>query len=97
MLIPDGTVVTARRGRLVRAGRGGELAFSVDSDPDSPGTPPMTLLPCRLLESIEASAAQHGENMAFLVSGRVTVFQGRNYLLPTMYKTLRTSDVVPHQ
>lgn len=90
--------MTARRGRIVRAANG-EPTFVVDS-----GTagevpePPMMLLPCTNLTAIESLTERLGESVTFTVSGQVTVYRGRNYLLPTTYTVNRTTDqVIPNQ
>jgi len=96
-LVPEGTAMVARRGRLVRYGPDSELAFAADNGPDNAVHAPMVLLPCRVLEQMEWAAGAYGDNIAMKVSGRVMVFQGKNYLLPTMYQIMRAGDVVPQQ
>ena len=96
-VVPEGTQVLSRRGRLARVGTDSELAFLADNDPNSPSPGPMVLLPCRALEQLEAAAGAYGDNITLSVSGRVTVYQSRNYLLPAMYQVVRTGDVQPHQ
>jgi len=94
----EGQLLVARRARLVRlGGAGGRLAAAFDNDPDSPAGGPMILLPCRALERLEAVAAQQGENVPFKVSGRVYVFEGRNYLLPVLVQAQRIADIAPMQ
>jgi hypothetical protein len=96
-LIPEGTVLTARRGRLVRSGQDSELSFAADNGPEDHGQGPMALLACRVTERMEGAAAAYGDNIALKVSGRVTIYQGRNYLMPTMYQLVKAGDVVPQQ
>jgi hypothetical protein len=55
------------------------------------------LLPCAELQKLEALAAAHGEDLAYKISGRVTTYQGRNYLLATMHQVVPTGDVAPMQ
>lgn len=96
--LPEGTLITNRRARLVRSARQeGRLAAMFDNDPDSPGEPPMILLPCRALESLEGVAAWRGENTPFRLSGRVFAFEGRNYCLPTLVRVIRPGDIAPRQ
>lgn len=90
-VLAEGTVLTRRRARLVRGAVGAVLAF--DNDPNSPGLGAMPILPCRMLEHMENVAAQHGEDLVFVVSGRVSTYQSRNYVLPTMYQVVRPSDL----
>jgi len=97
-LTAEGTLITGRRGRLVRlAEANGRFAFVADSDPDSPAPPPMLLLPCRMLQEIEAVASLRGEDIAFRLSGRVFSHAGRNYILPVLFRVTPPSDVRPMQ
>lgn len=93
--LAEGTLITRRRARLVRGAVAAVLAF--DNDPNSPSFPPMPILPCRILEHLESTAAQHGEDLSFIVSGRVTTYQSRNFFLPTMYQAVRASDLTSAQ
>jgi len=91
--------LTARRGRILRSARG-EPVFVVDSGPGGSGAqePPMTLLPCTNLTSIEALAERLGESATFTISGQVTVYRAQNFLLPTTFTLNRVTDqVIPNQ
>lgn len=68
---------------MARSGNGWTLAF--DTDPQSPGDAPLHLLPCINLMSMEDLATRAGDSVSMAVSGQVYTFQGRSYLLPTMY------------
>jgi hypothetical protein len=46
---------------------------------------------------MEALAATRGDDLVFRVSGRVTVYDGRNYLLPTFEQVTPPGDVIPMQ
>ncbi len=105
-LIREGVQITARTGRLVRSpGTGWVMAF--DNDTDQPATAsdgatldtPMQMLPCLNLQSMQALAEQYGSRLRFTVSGTVYVYEGRNYLLPTMYiiEIDRTGNLTPGQ
>ncbi|MBL9002514.1 MAG: hypothetical protein JNK25_15400 [Phycisphaerae bacterium] len=97
-LRPEGTLLVSRRGRLVRLpSANGRLAFVIDNDPDSPAGKPLILQPCHLLERMEALASARGEDISFRVSGRITVFEGRNYLLPTFQQAIPHGDLTPMQ
>ncbi|MFG0274515.1 MAG: hypothetical protein ACF8QF_05610 [Phycisphaerales bacterium] len=84
-LAPEGALVASRRGRLLRSESGG-WKFVPDVDADTPVgvDQPMDLLPCRALEAMLAEQALLGQR-PFVVSGRVFIYNGRNYLLPTMF------------
>jgi hypothetical protein len=81
----EGEFILSRRGRLIRS-EGGSPMFAFDADSDKAAEAPMILLPCRLLQSMEELAADHGDRTVFLVSGQVFVYKGANYMLPTMMK-----------
>ena len=88
-LIPEGTQVVARRGRMSRGPRG-TWWFTFDADVDGLVDPPMVLLPCLLRERRERYAERSGERAAMLLSGRVYQYEDRNYILATMFQ-------IPHE
>lgn len=78
-LMPEGTYVSDRRGRLVKQGSDWLLAF--ESDGKVLADPPILLLPNRWLEKMETDVTASPDAMIFRVSGEVTSYRGRNYLL----------------
>jgi len=88
-LIPEGALIASRQGRLVRDDSGGWL-FAPDVDADAaPGLDhPMLLVPSRTLEAMLREQRRLG-GRSFIVSGRVFIYAGRNYLLPTMFVVRR--------
>ncbi len=105
-LVREGVQITARTGRLVRApGAGWMMTFDNDTDDRSAGADgatldtPMEVLPCLSLQGMETLAEQYGQRLRFTVSGTVYVYDGRNYLLPTMYiiEIDRTGNLTPGQ
>jgi hypothetical protein len=97
-LLQEGSLLVMRRGRLTRLpGEDGRYAFALDNDTNSPAPPPLTLLPCAELTQLEGIASTRGEGLVMKLSGRVTVYQGRNYLLPIMHQVAPGSDVTPMQ
>jgi len=97
-LLPEGTLFVARRGRLTRLAHDrGRIAFAFDNDSNSRAGAPMMILPCRMLQSLELLAATRGEDMVLRMSGRVTAFEGRNYLLPTLFQVVAPGDITPMQ
>ncbi len=83
----EGEFVVTRRGRIVRAAGGSSpWIFAFDSDANGLSDPPMYLMPCRLLEEMEAMVEQYGGEAVFVVSGQVFVYRGSNHLLPTLMK-----------
>lgn len=83
----DGDLLVRRRGRMVRMG-GGEWAFVVDSDTDRTGPAlgdtPLVLLPCRTLRRMERAVGERGDGVAFELTGRLTSYAGRAYVLPSL-------------
>lgn len=96
----EGTLLVNRRARLVRLaaeeGRFG-AAFDNGAGVDKAKSGAMALLPCAALQSLETLAAYRGENVSFYVSGRVFVYNGKNYLLPSLVQATRPADVLPMQ
>jgi hypothetical protein len=94
----EGTLLTNRRGRLIRlAQEGGRLALVLDNDPNSPGGTPLILQPSRMMQQMESMASIRGDAISFRVSGRVMVFNAKNYLLPTFFQIPPKSDITPRQ
>ena len=84
-LLREGTVLLSRRGAIRRTGDGAFL-FVFDADAEGLADPPMTLLPCLLLERMDPHIRQEEDNAAVLLSGHVYTYHGRNYLLPKVYR-----------
>ncbi|MBX3374630.1 MAG: hypothetical protein KF817_12435 [Phycisphaeraceae bacterium] len=83
--VPEGTRLVLRRGR-VRRDQGGAMTFVFDADATGRSDPPVTLLPCLMLERLEALTADRSDGRAILISGAIYAFGGRSFLLPTMYR-----------
>ncbi|MCX5691280.1 MAG: hypothetical protein NTV94_16080 [Planctomycetota bacterium] len=94
----EGSMLTNRRGRLIRlAQEGGRLALVLDNDPNSPAGTPLILQPSRMMQQMESMASIRGDAISFRVSGRVMVFNAKNYLLPTFFQIPPKSDITPRQ
>lgn len=82
VLIPDGTPLTRRPGRIVPDHTG--WIFTPESDhPDHP-EPSLTLLPCAHTERMIDIYQRDDAGLVFIVSGEITQYRGENYLLPSM-------------
>ena len=81
----EGEFIVNRRGRLTRT-PSGQVLFVFEADSDAAPEPPMPLLPCQILESMEDLSAQNTDQVAFIVSGQVMLYRGVNFLMPTMMK-----------
>lgn len=75
-LLPEGTMLVERAGRLLRSGD--RVAFEMQLEPPI-GTQTLRLLPNAWLESMEREAAQGISD--FVISAEVTRYRGENYLL----------------
>lgn len=78
-LIPDGSPLVQRPGRLAHEGQWWTFVFESDH-PDHP-EPPMKLLPNKSVEMMVGVLKCQAGGLVFLVSGEVTVFRGENFLL----------------
>lgn len=86
-----------RRGRLVRDADG-RLAVRFDNDPDTASAidPPMVLMPCERLVSLERRLLKHPLGEAEIeLSGLVYEYRGRPYVLPTLVREPRPSTLAP--
>ncbi len=95
-VMQEGSFVSRRVGRLVRLGTG-EWAIALEGDSDAPPPPPIALVPCAALERMENTAGVLGQGLQVQVSGRVTVYGGQNYLVPTLVRFTPPSDVKSRQ
>jgi len=84
--LTEGTRLQNRRGSIVRDQRSGTWRFVFDAVGSGPVDPTMELLPCLALERLQRAAAISDLPAAVLLSGEVTSFRGRNYLLPTLWR-----------
>lgn len=80
----EGEFIINRRGRLIRSPRSNRPLFVFEADTKGAGQElPMLLLPCRLLQDMEQTVMQQGDQVLFIVSGQVHSYRGANYLMPT--------------
>ncbi len=79
-LLPDGSPLIDRPGRVLREGSGWVFVPETDR-PDRP-EPTLRLLPNQGTESITKTPGADAADMVFVLSGEITQFQGENYLLP---------------
>lgn len=92
-LVREGTVLLSRRGKIRRAS-GGAYQFVFDADAEGLADPPMTILPCLLLQRLERYARQAGEDATVLISGHVYAYRKQNYLLPMTYRVPRERTIL---
>ena len=82
-LVREGTFLVERRAAIVRS-RTGELIAVFGTTPES--DPPMVLLPSQTLSGMESLLEGVSGQVIGELSGEVTIYQGRNYMLPTAYR-----------
>jgi hypothetical protein len=82
--VRPGTRFVDRRGHLSRDPESGVWRFVPSGD--APGVGGIVLLPCLELQRLERSSRQRDVSEPLLVSGLVTAYRGRNYLLPSAVK-----------
>lgn len=84
----ENTAIVNRRGKITRDRSGGWLLV-FDADANGISDPPVKLLPCLLLESIETYARRVGNNSPVIITGQVYLYDGQVHLLPTVYRIPR--------
>lgn len=77
--VQEDTMLVSRTGRFTRLGAAGE--FVLDGFGRNISERTFILLPCRTLEQIEHQHKQSLERRRYRVSGIITAFRGRNFLL----------------
>lgn len=82
----EGEFVVERRGRLIHTAGASNVMFAFDSDSRISPEPPMLLLPCQLLQSMENLSQERGDRVTFVLTGQVFTYRGANHLLPTTMK-----------
>ena len=83
-LIPlkrEGSMITARIGRLERSEQPNTWEFYFESDGKALVDPPMILLPNLKLAAMQDNVKSSGRDLRFKVTGTITEYRGRNYLL----------------
>jgi hypothetical protein len=80
-LLREGSDVIARKGYLQKVSGAAYSQIVFVNDPSQPKIAPMYALPNLQLMSMEDAAAQTGKSVIFSVSGMVTEYCGKNYIL----------------
>ena len=82
--------VQDRHGIVSRDPITGQWRFVFESSRGDIGEREATLLPCAVLERLERQARSSQEPLSVVMSGEVTRYEGRAYLLPTVMSQVRT-------
>jgi hypothetical protein len=80
-LQPEGKMLLDRLGRLTRSDDGKHYEFTVDADSSGFADPQLILLPNRSLMQLEDQVNNSYQDLKLRVSGEITEYRGRNYLL----------------
>jgi hypothetical protein len=80
-VLREGSYLVDRTGRLARGADGQTWEFSFDSDGRTMKDPPVIILPNLKLMSMEQAAKSSSRDPKFRISGMVTEYGGRNYIL----------------
>jgi hypothetical protein len=79
-VIREGEYLPDRTGRLTKTADG-QFEFSFDSDGKALQDPPVIILPNLKLMQMENAVNASSRDLKFRISGQVTEYKGRNYIL----------------
>ena len=91
-VLREGTFIVDRVGRLTRTTDGSQAEFTFEADGKALKDPPMLILPNLKLVVMENVAGPDSRDLRFRVTGMVTEYHGRNYLL--LEKVVVVPDVL---
>ena len=80
-LIREGTPVVDRIGRLTRSADGQQWELAFEADGKTMQDPPLVILPNLNLGAMESAVTGASRDLRFRVTGTVTEYKGRNYIL----------------
>jgi hypothetical protein len=80
-VVREGTFLVDRTGRLTRSPDGQQWEFTFDSDGQAMRDPPVVSLPNLKLMAMETAVSGSSRDLRFRVTGMVTEYRGRNYVL----------------
>jgi len=80
-LMREGTYIVDRTGRLTKSADGQTAELTFDADGKAMKDPPMIILPNQKLMQMENAVVGNARDLRFKVTGVVTEYKGRNYVL----------------
>jgi hypothetical protein len=80
-LVREGTFMVNRMGRLTKTADGPFYEFTFEADGAAMKDPPMFILPNLKLTQMESAVKTTSRDLKFLVTGMVTEYGARNYIL----------------
>ncbi len=78
--------IQSRRGHLVRDAATGGWRFVFEAQNNDGNETSMQVLPCLALERVEKSVRESDGQLALVVTGITTVYEGRTFLLPGVFR-----------
>jgi hypothetical protein len=91
-LIREGTVLQNRVGRIARSADGSQVEFVFDADGQALSEPPVIILPNQWLYTMEQAAATVNRDLRFRITGMVTEYRSRNYVLLDKVVVVQDTD-----
>jgi hypothetical protein len=80
-VLREGTYLVDRTGRMIRSADGQQMEFAFDADGQTLRDPPVIILPNLKLMAMENAAAASSRDLHFRITGMVTEYRSRNYVL----------------
>ncbi len=80
-VLREGSFIVNRVGRLTRSADGQQMEFTFDADGKTMKDPPLMVLPNLKLMAMENAVTGSSRDLRFRISGTVTEYKGRNYIL----------------
>lgn len=80
-VLREGSLIIDRTGRIARTADGSQVEFVFDADGQAMRDAPVVILPNLTLMKMEQAAAGVNRDLRFRVTGMVTEYRGRNYVL----------------
>jgi hypothetical protein len=80
-LVREGTYIADRTGRLTHSADGQNAELTFDADGKALQDPPMIILPNQKLMQMENAVTGNSRDLRFKITGVVTEYKGRNYIL----------------
>jgi hypothetical protein len=91
----EGTYIVDRVARLSRGADGHSFELTFESDGKAMEDPPVIVLPGLKLESMEKAAGGGSTDTRFRVTGMLTEYHGRNYILLEKVRAMGDADQPP--
>lgn len=80
-VLREGSYLVDRTGHMTRSSDGRDMEFTFISDGRTMRDPPVIILPNLKLMAMETAAAGSTRDLLFRITGMVTEYRGRNYIL----------------